>query len=98
EEDTGRGADRYAAREEGEGAPTLLLREEIRVKGIRGGDAARLADPDPHPRQEQLPEILGEAAGGGEQAPQGHRAGDDVHPALSVGEPGDRNGEAGIEK
>ena len=71
---------------------------EIGDQRVGRRDAARLADADAHPRQEQLPEILRQPAGGGEHAPQGDRRGDDVDPALAVGEPGDRDGEARIEE
>ena len=98
EEDAERRADRNAEREEGERPRPLLLGVEIGDQRIGGRDAAGLADADAHPRQEQLPEILGEAAGGGEQAPQADRPGDDRDPAAAVGEPGDRDGEARIEE
>ena len=97
EEDAERGADRDAKRKEGQRPRALLARKIIGDQRIGRSDPARLADADAHAGKDQLRVILGDAADGGEQAPQRDRAGDDVDPALAVGEPGDRDGDGRVE-
>ena len=94
EEDAERRADRNPERKESQRSGAPLAREIVRDERIGRSDPARLADRDAHPRNDQLRVILDESAGGGEQAPQRDRAGDDVDPALAVGRPGDRDGDA----
>jgi hypothetical protein len=98
EEHSERRPDRNAQREERKGSGAPLLGEEVGDERIGRRHAARLADSDAHPGQEQLPEILGVAAQGREEAPERDRDRDDVDPAPPVGEPGDRNRKARIEE
>ena len=98
EEDAQSGTDRDAEREQGQSPGALLLRVEIGNQSVRRGDPARFADADAHPGEEQVPEVLRQAAGRGEGAPKSDRNGDDVDPALAVGEPCDRDGQAAVEQ
>ena len=90
-------SDRDPERIESERPGALFLRIIIGDERISGGDSPGLADRDAHSGDDELAVGLDEAAGGGEQAPDRDRGGDDVDPALAIGEPGDRQSDRRVE-
>src|SRR3546814_8771714 len=65
---------------------------------LGGRDAARLADADAEPRQEQLPEARRQAAERGEGAPKRKADRDDAAAPGAVGERPERDAERRVEE
>ena len=92
-----RRADRDAEGIDGQGAGPLRLGEIVGHEGIGRRDPARLADADTHTGPEKRPEAGGQAAQGGEPAPDRQRHADDRDAAHPVGQPGDGQGQGRID-
>ncbi len=72
-------------------------REMVGQQGVRRRAAAAFADPHAHAEDEQRRIGTGHAAKRGHQRPEGDADGDDVDPARSLGQAGDRNAQDDVE-
>ena len=90
-------AERDSEREDGQRPGALVRREIVGDQRIRRRDAARLADTDAKPEQEQLEEAGRGAAQRGEAAPHDQRPGDDAAAAGAVGDHRQRHREHRVE-
>ena len=92
-----RRADRDAEGIDRQGAGPLRLGEIVCHQGIGRRDPARLADADAHAGPEQRPETGGQTTQGREPAPDRQRHTNDRYTAHPVGQPGDGQGQGGID-
>ncbi len=72
--------------------------EIVRDQGGGRRCRARFADPDPDPRDDQLPEVAGYAGGDGHGRPEHQRYGHNVAPAAAVGQHRHRQADRHIEE
>src|SRR5262249_14686382 len=91
------GAEVDAHRINADGRGSLFAREAIGEERIGGGGQGGLADADTESAQEELPVVLGQAAGSGHQAPEAEADHNDPAPTAGVSEPAQGDAADGVE-